>query len=446
MKLTTKIKGWFGSGAEGSYRGAAPAVSELGNWFPVAFGDGYQSGLTLADKNDPTKNTTVEACVKTISETVAMLPVHHFKNKPNGGHEIVTTSAASRILRKPNPYQTKSDFFLGYTRSLLLSGNGYAVATRNNRHEIDALYPQHVMEVYVAKDYKDVYYSSEDDILIDFRPDRFIPSRDIFHTKLNTKDHPLVGVSPLTAMAISAMTGNSIQGHENRFFTNMARPSGSLETEMTLTSDQTKELRKRFNEQAQGMNTGGVPILTNGLKFKPITMSAIDSEIIETYKMTKMDIASVYRVPMPLIGSMDSATFNNVEALYKFWISGSLGFLLDHLENGLNELFNLPPDEFINFDTDYLLRSDFQSRIDGFAKGVQGGVYTPNEVRAKEGLESKPNGDDIYLQAQMVKVGTPLGGEEVPDKKLEEETLSSDMNNAEKAIRSDGITKGITIP
>ncbi len=439
MKLTSKIKSWFGSGVEGSYKGPAIGISEWGNAFPIQFGDGYQSGLDILDRNNPEMNTTVESCVSTISQTVAMLPVHHYREKEGGGNEIITTSAASRILRKPNPYQTKSDFFLGYTRALLLRGNAYSVATRNNRHEIDALYPQNMMEVYVSKDYKDVYYSSDDDILIDFKPDRFIPSRDIYHTRLNTKEHPLVGVSPLTAMAISAMTGNSIQGHENRFFTNMARPSGVISTDMQLSGEQTKELRKRFNENSQGMNTGGTTILTNGLKFQQISMSAIDSEIIETYKMTKMDIASVYRVPMPLIGSMDSATFNNVEALYKFWISGSLGFLLDHLEEGLHELFNLPPDEFINFDTDYLLRSDFQSRIDGFAKGVQGGVYTPNEVRAKEGLSSKPNGDDIYLQAQMVRVGTPLGGEAEPV--ADEELPTESMNTAERAKMEEGLEK-----
>ena len=73
-----------------------------------------------------------------------------------------------------------------------------------------------------------------------------------------------------------------------------------------------------------------------------MSMSASDSQIIETYKMTKMDIASVFRVPMPLIGSMDNSTFNNVEALMKFWISSGLGFMLDHIEESLNDLFKLP--------------------------------------------------------------------------------------------------------
>ena len=48
--------------------------------------------------------------------------------------------------------------------------------------------------------------------------------------------------------------------------------------------------------------------------------------------------------------------------------------------------------------------------MDGLAKAVQGGLYTPNEAREKEGLPPKEHGDEIYLQAQMVQVGTTMDG------------------------------------
>ena len=390
--------------------------------YPV---DYWQKGMEVSDSGD---NTTVEACVSTISQTIAMLPIHHYRTDEEGNDNVVTTSAASRVLRKPNPYQTKSDFFLNFSRQLLLTGNGYGAVTRNSRYEVDALYPQYRLRPYVSVDLKDVYYTGSDNKLLDF--DDVLPARDVLHTRLHTDgQHPLIGVTPLTAAMIAASTGTSIQGHENRFFQNMSRPSGVVTTDMTLTSEQTKELRKRFNEQTKDLNTGGIPILTNGLKFDSMSMSAVDAEIIETYKMTKNDIASVFRVPMPLIGGMDQATYDNVEALMKFWISSGLGFILDHIEQSLNDLFKLPPGEFINFDTDYLLRSDFKDRMDGLAKGVQGGIYTPNEARAKEGLGKKEHGDKIYLQAQMVQVGTTMDGTVQGEEPAEEEVVENDMDN-----------------
>lgn len=361
--------------------------------------------------SDVINNTTVEACVSTIAQTVAMLPVAHYKTNSKGGKELVTNSAASRILRKPNNYQTRTDFFLNFTRAILLSGNGYAFSERNARFEISALHLQHSMTPRISNDKRDIFYDTSGnglDGIVDTKS--MIPARNVLHVRLHTPRHPLIGETPLVAAALSASIGMNIQQHENSFFKNMSRPSGTLETELMLNAEQTAELRQRFDEQSRGENSGKLPILTSGLKFKPLTMSAVDAQIVETYKMSIEDVARVYRVPLTLINALDNASYNNVEQLMKFWISSGLGFILDHIEQALISLFDLGPGEYINFDTDYLLRSDFKSRMDGLAKGVQGGIYTPNEARAKEGLEPKPNGDEIYLQAQMVPVGTSAVG------------------------------------
>jgi len=234
--------------------------------------------------------------------------------------------------------------------------------------------------------------------------DEMIPSRDVLHLRPHTNEHPLIGHTPLEAAVLSAATGTSIQGHTNRFFQNMSRPSGVLSTELTLTPDQTKQLRERFNELSQDLNSGGTPILTSGLKYQPITMSATDSEIIATYNMTKGDIASVYRVPLALIGDMEKATFANTESLMKFWVSSGLGFIIEHLENSLERLFNLPPNERIEFDTDFLLQADFKGRMEGYKVAVTGGFMSPNEAREKEGLKALDGGDSLYMQMQNVPI------------------------------------------
>lgn len=380
-------------------------------------------------------NTSVEACVATIAQTVAMLPVKHYRTTDTGGTEIVTNSAANRVLRKPNQYQTRSDFFLNFTRNLLLTGNGYALASRNQRFEIAALHLQSNVQPRISSDKIDIYYDISGnglDGLVDIS--EMVPSRDVLHTRLHTPRHPLIGETPLVAAVLSASLGDSIQKHENSFFKNMSRPSGTLESDLTLTAEQTAELRKRFNEHSKYDDSGGLPILTHGLKFKPLTMNAVDAQIVETYKMTIADVARVFRVPLTLINALDNASYNNVEQLMKFWISSGLGFILDHIELSLADMFGLPAGEFINFDTDYLLRSDFKSRMDGLSKGVQGGIYTPNEARAKEGLEPKEFGDDIYLQAQMVKVGTSNVGMDSEEPPAPNNPGTTDLPDDEKEL------------
>jgi hypothetical protein len=44
--------------------------------------------------------------------------------------------------------------------------------------------------------------------------------------------------------------------------------------------------------------------------------------------------------------------------------------------------------------------------VDGLTKAIQGGLMTPNEARARESLSPVPHGDRVYVQQQMVELGT----------------------------------------
>jgi hypothetical protein len=49
-----------------------------------------------------------------------------------------------------------------------------------------------------------------------------------------------------------------------------------------------------------------------------------------------------------------------------------------------------------------LLRSAYQVRIEALARGVQGGIYSPNEARNLEGLPDVKFGDEPRVQQQVV--------------------------------------------
>jgi hypothetical protein len=60
------------------------------------------------------------------------------------------------------------------------------------------------------------------------------------------------------------------------------------------------------------------------------------------------------------------------------------------------------PDDFCEFSTDALLRSDQKDRIEALVRGVQGGVFSPNEARNLEGLDSVEYGGEPRVQMQVV--------------------------------------------
>jgi phage portal protein BeeE len=138
------------------------------------------------------------------------------------------------------------------------------------------------------------------------------------------------------------------------------------------------------------------------MKWSSLSINSQDAELVEAFRMTVEDIARAFRVPLPLIGDTRNSTYNNVEQLISAWLATGLGFVLEHVEQALGRHFDIAEDTFINFDVDSLLRTDFAGRIDALTKGISGGLYSPNEARAKEGLAAVEFGDEPRVQAQNV--------------------------------------------
>lgn len=353
--------------------------------------------------------SVVSACTDAYAQTAAALPVNHYATDEDGIKTLVRTSAASRVVMRPNEYQTRSDFYLNLIKSLLMRGNAYAVGLRNDRNEIAEMHLlSHSTQPYVDPETKEIFYAAGENPLIK-EPDMInylIPARDICHIRLHCPRHPLVGVTPIENAVDSIVANSAITSQQARFFNNMARPSGVLSTDLKLTKDQMMQLRAAWEEQSKDMNTGGIPILGSGMKWEQMSISSQDAQMIDAFHMTVEDVARAFRVPLPLINDNRHSTYNNVEQLISMWLSGGLGFLIDHIENSLDRFFNLPANAVLEFDTDRLLRTDFAGRVDGFTKAIQHALMSPNEARAKfSGLPPVKDGDKPIVQQQMVPLG-----------------------------------------
>ena len=389
---------------------ASDWVNDFSMSIPASWPVGWwQQGLNAPGGNAGT--SIVHACVDSYAQTIASVPGYHYRYNPDTGTKTrITTSALSRALVRPNDYQTRSDFFLNMVKELLMHGNAYIVATRNDRGEIAQMHqlPSRTTQPYIEPESRSIFYAAGDNPLFESPSDlkALIPARDICHIRLHTPRNPLVGVSPITNAAYSIASNASISRHQNAFFENMSRPSGVLSTDMKLTKDQMKQLREAWNEQSRDINTGGIPILGNNIKWNPMSLSNQDSQIVEAFQMTVEDIARAFRVPLPLVNALENATYNNVEQLISHWLSGGLGFMVDHVENALDKFYKLPTSERVELDIDTLLRTDFMTRVDGYTKAIQNALMTPNEARSRfGGLPEVENGEKPIVQQQMVQLG-----------------------------------------
>lgn len=408
---------------EGDVRPGPWFLPVTGGWLPAGVGDSWnwwQNGY------DPfyasAQSAMVEACISAYAQTVAMCPGDHWRLNDKKGRDRITTSALSRLLRHPNGYQSISDFLLNLVRWLFLDGNAYALALRNARYEVDELHLMNSSECYprVAENGEVFYLLRGNDVIenrLRFYGSQYplmVPQRDVLHVRLHTTNQypqPLVGQSPLVAAYGDIGVASSIARQQMQFYANEARPSAVLSTEMVLDKDQVQALRDRWNDQTRDLHQGGTPILTAGLKVQPWSYGGKDAATAEMLKLSNENIALAFRIPLQILGLSGGTSYGSTEALMQFWLASGLGFILNHVEEAIGLLFGLQgqPDEYVEFDTAALLRTAMKDRIEALVRGVQGGIYAPNEARNQEGLDNVKFGDEPRVQQQVVPLSAAEG-------------------------------------
>ena len=408
MGFVSRVKELFGwGGLEGSYRGPAIGVGELGGNYPIPFGDGFQQNLQLVRGYGSSGVPAVYACVMSFSRAVSQCYPEHKRTDAAGNMELIRTSPASRLLRRPNSYQTWPQFIYNVCALMGFEGEALALILRDDRFAPVSFHlcRRGTFMPYLDPETRAIFYSVGDNpVAMAAGASALVPERDVIHFRQYTPRHPLCGESPIKAAALATGVNVALSATQAAFFTNMARPSGVLSTDQTLTRAQMTELRAAFKEQSAGLATGELPILANGLKFQQMTVNSVDAQLIEAQRMSVEDIARVYGVPLPVIGDLSKATLNNTESLINLWLSVSLGALLENIQRSFDRAFDLGQDDFCELDTAALLRLDFLQRFDGLTKGIQGGLYTVDDARRREGLSPAAGGAEPLLQAQM----TPL--------------------------------------
>ena len=407
--LLSRIFRPLAKAAEGEVRPGPYHLPVTGGWLPAGSPwNWWQDGIIPSTGYD--SSAIVEACLSAYSQTVAMCPGDHWRGNDKDGRDRVTNSALSRILRRPNYYQSPSDFMLNLTRSLYAEGNAYALALRNDRYEVDELHlmdPR--MSIPQVAATGDVFYALGGNSIIDrqVKEQLIVPQRDVLHVRLHTTrrryPYPIVGDTPLGAAMQDIMLSDAITKQQIQFYMNQARPSAVLTTDLILDKDQVQFVRDRWDEQSKGLKQGGTPILTGGLKPAMLSTQSKDSELAQLMKVPEEHIALAFRIPMAVLG-IGGTGVGSTEALMMQWISSGLGFALNHIEDAYGLLFNLKgqPDEYLEFDTKALLRSAFKERIAGLAQAVQGGIFSPNEARAEESMDAVKFGDEPRVQQQVV--------------------------------------------
>lgn len=407
-----------------------------GGWFNIireGFSGAWQRNI-IESKENILAFSAVFSCVDLIAGDISKLRLK-LQREDTGGisSEVKSGAQILSVLRKPNSYQTRIQFIESWILSKLLHGNTYVLKERTSRAgRVSALYvldPGRVTPLVTAAG--DVYYRLLVDNLSRLEDQVTVPASEVIHDRGPTLWHPLCGVSPIHACAVSATQGIRIQANSEKFFRNFSRPSGQLTSPTHITEETAARMKDTFEREFSGENLGKLLVTGDGIKYEPMSIPAHDAQLIEQLKWTVEDVARSYHVPLHMIGAGAGPTYNNVESLTLSYYSQTLQRLIESVELLLNDGLGLPDDESVEFDLDALLRMDAVSRADVLEKGIRAGYLAPNEARARENLQPVEGGDSPMVQQQQFS----LSALAKRDAKADPFTANNTANNKDQNVK-----------
>lgn len=385
------------------------SVDSNRGWFPLireAFSGAWQRNIELRAENVLTHGI-VFACITLIASDIAKLWISLVEKDENGIWTETESAAFSPVLRRPNHYQNRIQFVMQWILSKLIHGNAYILKERDRRGVVTALYlldPQRVKPL-VAPD-GSVYYQLDRDDLSGL-PDGLeaIPARELIHDIMYAPYHPLCGISPISACGLAAMQGLRIQHQSSKLFANNSMLSGILTAPGVISTETAERLENHWAANYAGEQAAGkVAVLGDGLKFEPMTMTAVDAQLIDQLKWTGETICACFHVPGWKVGVTPMPAYGNVQAANIDYYSQALQILIESLELCLDEgleLANVADRELgVELDVDALLRMDSLTATEVEAKAIGAGYKTPNESRKRFDLKPVEGGDACYLQQQ----------------------------------------------
>lgn len=386
-------------------------ISSRGGWWPIVhepFPGAWQQNEEIVC------DTVMEApalfsCVTLIAGDIAKLRMRLVQLQDWGGWTATESAAFSPVLRKPNRYQNHIQFKEHWMLSKLTRGNTYALKERDARGIVVRLYVLDPLRVtpLIAPD-GSVYYELATDNLNGLPESVRVPASEIIHDRFNTIFHPLVGLSPIFAAGLPALQSLKISRHWSKFFGNNAQPGGVLAAPGPISQANADAIKATWQTNYTGINAGRVAVIGDGMKYQPLSQTALDSQVIEQLKWTAETIAGVFHIPAYKINVGAVPSNNNVEALDSQYYTQCLQKLLEDFEAcmdeglGIGEAAGKIEGRILGVDLDLrgLLRMDTAAKIKAAADAIKAGFMAPNEARAQFDLPPVDGGETPYLQVQ----------------------------------------------
>lgn len=362
----------------------------------MGWGDLYASSGVTVNVDTALGVPAVWAAVNFIAGTIAGLPLHVYRKDEDGGRSKVESELSLILHDVINEDMSSFEWRKYLFEQVLTGGRAVTYIERNGLGQIVNLYPLDPTKVRVERllDGRKIYRVNA----------RVYESSEIldmpFMLKPNMTDArgPISQNKDAIGMAIAASRYGSKAFQSGGIPPAVLQgPFGSGAAANRASEDVAATTLKLAKE--------GRPImaLPLGHELKPIGFNPEQMQLLELQRFSIEQIARIYSLPPVFLQDLTHGTFSNTEQQDLHFVKHTVKRWVEQFEQEMNlKFFGRGSEFYVEFNVDGLLRGDLKSRMEAYATSIQNGIRTPNEVRAIENMEAKPNGDDLMIQGATV--------------------------------------------
>jgi HK97 family phage portal protein len=363
-------------------------------------GSGGRTGVAGIAVNErmALRNSTFFRAVSLICGSIGMLPLHLMQRQSDGTIGKAREHPLFRVLhRKPNDFQTASQFKSHMQLCALLDGNAYALIVRS-RGAVRQLIPLPRRRV------KPQLSTTFD---LTFRYDRekggpvTLAKEDVFHFRGPISLDGLNGVSLLDIAADTLGVSYRAVQAAGRVLDKGTMARGALETDQTLGDEAIKNLRDSLRDDFAGTDADeDFLILEEGLKAKVLSGTAKDNMLVEIRKQEAEEVSRFTGAPRPLLMFDETSWGSGIQQLGLFFVTYCLLQWFVIWEEAVWFCLLTPTEQesfYAKYNDGALLRGSLKEQAEFLkaALGPNSAFLTPNEAREYMDRNPIAGGEDL---------------------------------------------------
>jgi HK97 family phage portal protein len=411
------VAGAGGLGEKQAGAGPTPGAGNLvdsvnSQVFPQRVYYGSNTGIPVTPFT-AMQSAAVYACCKCISEDIGALEIQIRRRLPAGGWLVDRDHYLTRLFRRPNRWQTPTQFWSYVLFAYAMRGNSFIVVQRGiagQPVELVPVSPDRV-NLRVSPDTGRIWYYVN---AVHVGWGVWVPAEDMLHLK-NMSFDGYMGVSPIACAQDVIGLAIATQQHGAVLFRQGGQVGGVIKHPGKLSAEASTNIAQSWRETHTGVqNAHKVQVLEEGMSFEKVAMTNEDAQFLATRQFQVGDICRLYRVPQHKVGELGRATFGNIEQQQQQYIDDCLQPQTKQIEELCDEhlLFDDEREDYaVHFDYSSMLRGDQLRRYQAYQIGTLNGWLSRNEVRGFEGMNPVPGGDEYRVP---LNTGDPMHPENIP--------------------------------